>query len=213
MSKADYVRTHSSLAAKEVVAKAKAEGLNVDLHYVCKVRGYDRKAQVKKNAGARKPYARPTITPVKVAPPASSFATPTISTSAAEDLVRTIAAELEQGRAVEGLEGEPARVRGDDQRVRARWRLGAGPSPPEVCLALAAMLCPTSTSFEAGRVPAPEGLLPVALSPSRYHGLHGHARIVAAVQHVLDVRPALQVGGVEDPGEGSPPSVRHAEAT
>ena len=117
MSKADYVRTHSSLAAKEVVAKAKAEGLNVDLHYVCKVRGYDRKAQVKKNAGARKPYARPTITPVKVAPPASSFATPTISTSAAEDLVRTIAAELEQGRAVEGLEGEPARVRGMIERV------------------------------------------------------------------------------------------------
>ncbi len=69
------------------------------------------KAQVKRNATAKKPYSKPTITAVEVSTAAPIFPKPTSTTSALEDVLRAIAAELGLGRAVEVLEGERARVR------------------------------------------------------------------------------------------------------
>jgi hypothetical protein len=100
-SKADFVRAHPSLSAKEVVEKAKAEGIKLGWRYVYNVRTSDKTARKAKRAAK--------ATTVSVNGAVLSAAPPTVSSSA-EDLLRAIAAELGLGRAVEILEGERARV-------------------------------------------------------------------------------------------------------
>jgi hypothetical protein len=98
MNKADFVRAHAGLAPKDVVAKAKTEGVKFDTHYVYRVRGYD------KTAGKTKP-AR--ATPRQ----AARVPRPITTTSSAETLLKALGAELGLGRAMEILAGERARVR------------------------------------------------------------------------------------------------------
>jgi hypothetical protein len=105
-SKADFVRAHSTLSPKEVVEKAKAEGVKFDVRYVYRVRGLD-KATTK----AKRSAVKPTIS----TPAAANGAQPLVASaglsSATEDLLRAVAAELGLGRAVEILSEERARVR------------------------------------------------------------------------------------------------------
>lgn len=101
-SKADFVRAHASLSPKEIVAKGKAEGLELGISYVYNVRGYD-KAKTKKKA--TKVAARRSTT--RTAP---AVARPIRTPSKVEDLLRAVAAEVGLGRAIELLEAERARV-------------------------------------------------------------------------------------------------------
>jgi len=118
MSKADFVRQNRTLSAKEVVKKGQTVGMKLSENYVYRVRGYDKLAAKRKAAAAKKPYSKPTVSPV-VGKPAADTA-PAITNPAAttrttdaqvEDLLRAIAAELGLGRAVEILAGERAKVR------------------------------------------------------------------------------------------------------
>jgi len=106
-SKADFVRGYPSLSAKEVVEKAKAEGIKLGWRYVYNVRATDKTARKAKRAAAK---ATTTMT-AAVNGAAPSVALRAVSSST-EDLLRAIAAELGLGRAVEILTGERARVRG-----------------------------------------------------------------------------------------------------
>jgi hypothetical protein len=95
VKKSDYVRTFpASLPAKDVVAKAKAAGIKLDLQYVYKIRSRSKPAS--RRAAAKAPAARRAVTHR----PASSV----------ETLLRALGAEIGLGRAVEILEGERARV-------------------------------------------------------------------------------------------------------
>jgi hypothetical protein len=103
-SKADFVREHASLSPKDIVAKAKTEGLELDVTYVYNIRGYDKskgKTTVTKQAARR-------ATSPRRAPPVQR---PITNKSSAEDLLRAVAAEIGLARAVEILTGERARVR------------------------------------------------------------------------------------------------------
>jgi hypothetical protein len=104
-SKADFVRAHATLSPKEVVAKAKAEGVKFDVAYVYRVRAMDKTARKKKRTAAK----RTTSTAPAVNSTGASVTLPAESSSA-ENLLRAIAAELGLGRAVEILAGERARV-------------------------------------------------------------------------------------------------------
>jgi hypothetical protein len=97
-SKAAFVRGHADLSAKEVVAKAKAEGIKLTEGYVYNVRTYDKKAG-KQGAATR--------TRTQGAPAARSIA----PGSSTESLLRAVAAEIGLGRAIEMLEVERSRVR------------------------------------------------------------------------------------------------------
>jgi hypothetical protein len=122
MSKADFVRSNPGLSAKEMVQKAKVEGLRFDQHYVYRVRAIA-KDWAKKQTVGRRPASAPVVTtpetpkttsmppvePVAVSMPAPTSAS---SRSTLEDLLRAVAAELGLGRAVEMLEGERTRIRG-----------------------------------------------------------------------------------------------------
>jgi len=99
-SKADFVRAHSSLSPKEVVAKAKTEGVEFGTQYVYRVRALD-KVPTKKRASTKRPTSMPR----------SNGARPTATSSSAEQLLRAVASELGLGRAVEILTGERSRVR------------------------------------------------------------------------------------------------------
>jgi len=101
-SKADFVRSHSTLSAQEIVTRAKAQGLKLDASYVYNVRGYDKTAAKKKRASAQ---ARATARNGAPVPK------PITARSSAEDLLRAVAAEIGLARAVEILAGERARVR------------------------------------------------------------------------------------------------------
>jgi hypothetical protein len=103
-SKADFVRAHVSLSPREVVQQAKAEGINLDVGYVYRVRGYDKSKG--KKMGTTKPVAR-VATPRKAAP----VPRPISSSSSAEDVLRAVAFEIGLGRAIEILAGERAVVR------------------------------------------------------------------------------------------------------
>ena len=67
LSKADFVRQHPTLSAKDVVEKAKAEGISLDTNHVYTVRTYDKKAKTKKRA-AKKLASKSAITTVVVEP-------------------------------------------------------------------------------------------------------------------------------------------------
>jgi hypothetical protein len=115
VSKAAFVRAHASLSPKEIVKKAKAEGVKLDVRYVYNVRGYDKTKGKKKAAKARAPATKataPTARPTRAASrTAPSVPRPITSTRSAEDLLRAVAAEIGLGRAIEQLQGERARVR------------------------------------------------------------------------------------------------------
>ncbi len=100
-SKADFVRAHASLSPKEIVAKGKADGLKIDVHYVYNVRAYGKTAGKKKRAATR-------ATPSRKAPAVSR---PITTSTKAETLLRAIAAEIGLGRAMEILSAERAMVR------------------------------------------------------------------------------------------------------
>jgi hypothetical protein len=99
LNKSDYVRGFSrSTAAKDVVAKAKAAGIKLDIQYVYKLRSRS-KSKPKK---------------VAVAKPASVNTAKTKTNgfhSNAEDLLRAVAAELGLGHAVNILQTQRAQVR------------------------------------------------------------------------------------------------------
>jgi len=105
-SKADFVRAYPSLSAKEVVEKAKAEGIKLGWRYVYNVRASDKATRKAKRAAAKATIAMTAA----VNGAATSVALPAPSSST-EDLLRAVAAELGLGRAVEILEGERERVR------------------------------------------------------------------------------------------------------
>ena len=113
-SKADFVRQNPGLSAKDLVTKAKAEGVSLATTYVYNVRGQDQKAAQKKKAAkklaASTPVAVKTSTP-KTAPKVTSVTPKTSSASSVEALLLAAAAELGLGRALEILQGERARVR------------------------------------------------------------------------------------------------------
>lgn len=102
-SKASFVRAHSDLSPKEIVAKAKAEGIKLDVGYVYNVRGAAKAGARKKvvKQAARRAVARGGVTLPRLA----------ASTSPVESLLRAVAAEIGLGRAMEILSGERTRVR------------------------------------------------------------------------------------------------------
>jgi hypothetical protein len=103
-SKADFVRAHPNLPPKEIVAKAKAEGVKFGIGYVYNVRGYD------KTVGKRKVAAKKGASK-SVATNGSRSSSPSTLGAKAENVLRAVAAEIGLGRAIEILAGERARVR------------------------------------------------------------------------------------------------------
>jgi hypothetical protein len=105
LSKSDFIRSQpASMAAKALVAKAKAAGLSIRVNQVYKVRGYDKtaaKTKVTKVAARRGPST------AKSAPAPR----PAAARSSVEDLLRAVAAEIGLQHAMEILAGERARVR------------------------------------------------------------------------------------------------------
>jgi hypothetical protein len=100
-TKADFVRKLPTASPKEIIARAKTEGIKIDLDYVYKVRSSAKAGRAKTKAEAR------AATPRKgVAVPR-----PIATTSSAEDLLRAVAAEVGLGRAMDILAAERARVR------------------------------------------------------------------------------------------------------
>jgi hypothetical protein len=103
MSKADFVRARSHLSPKEIVEDAKAAGIKFDVGYVYNVRGADKSAGKKKRAAKK-------ASKVAVTTNGSGPSITTSSSTATEDLLRAVAAEVGLGRAIELLQGERARV-------------------------------------------------------------------------------------------------------
>jgi len=98
-SKSDFIRGFSAnTPAKEVVAKAKAAGIKLDIQYVYKLRS--RSKPVRRTVAVAKP-AQVTIARTKTNGVHSN----------AEDLLRAVAAELGLGHAMEILQHERAQVR------------------------------------------------------------------------------------------------------
>lgn len=100
-SKADFVRKFPKASPKEIITKALAEGLKIDLDYVYKVR-----SSVKAAKG------RTTGETVAAIPrKGASVPRPMANASSAENLLKAVAAEIGLGRAIEILSGERERVR------------------------------------------------------------------------------------------------------
>jgi hypothetical protein len=107
MSKADFVSANPGLSAKYLAGKAAFEGFDLSESCIYGVRRAD-KVAAKKRAAARNAASKPVVaTPVV----STQTPNPNSSSSALEDLLRAVAAELGLGRAVEILAGERARVR------------------------------------------------------------------------------------------------------
>jgi hypothetical protein len=100
-TKADFVRMLPKASPKEIIARAKSEGIKIDLDYVYKVRSSAKAGKAKTKADAR------AATPRKSA----AVPRPLAATSSAEDLLRAVAAEIGLARAMEILAAERARVR------------------------------------------------------------------------------------------------------
>jgi hypothetical protein len=98
-SKAEFVRKFPNLSPNEIFEKANAAGIKLEVGYVYNVRS-------SANAAKKK------TTPPKVSKPAfPTVVRPSIPVkTAAEDLLKAVAAEIGIGRAVEILSGERARV-------------------------------------------------------------------------------------------------------
>jgi hypothetical protein len=101
-TKADFVRSYPKLTPAEVVAKAKEEGIPLEVGYVYNVRTSDNRAKKKGPAKAIAP--KPVV--------AKESARPTVAVSHhAEGVLKAVAAEIGLARAVEILTEERARVR------------------------------------------------------------------------------------------------------
>lgn len=102
-SKAAFVRSlPSTTPAKEVVAKAKTAGIDLDVGYVYNIRSTSKSSAKKKSAKAK-----------AAAPHATNGAAikSTRDLSATESLLRAVGAEIGLGRAIQILEAERERVR------------------------------------------------------------------------------------------------------
>jgi hypothetical protein len=93
------VRAHGNLSPKEIIAKAKAEGIKLGVSYVYNVRGADKMAAKKRGAKRSAPAV---ASPVLVKHAASSNV---------ESLLRAVGAELGLAHAIAVLHEERARVR------------------------------------------------------------------------------------------------------
>jgi outer membrane receptor for Fe3+-dicitrate len=101
-TKADFVRKLPTASPKEIIARAKAEGIKINLDYVYKVRSSSKAGKAKTKTETR--VATPRRKGVAVARPIATA-------SSAEDLLRAVAAEIGLARAMEILAAERARVR------------------------------------------------------------------------------------------------------
>ncbi|MGA3121683.1 MAG: hypothetical protein ABSF69_13035 [Polyangiaceae bacterium] len=110
-SKAAFVRSHANLSPSEIVGRAKAAGIRLEVGYVYNIRSADKTAAAKTKAPAKRPSLK-VVAPTAIRP-GSTTASP-------EDLLKVVAAEIGLGRAIELLLGDRA-------RVHAILR---GPTPP-----------------------------------------------------------------------------------
>lgn len=101
VTKAAFVRAHASLSPKQIVAKAKTEGIKLEVGYVYNVRGAAK-------AGAKKKVVTQAARRAGVGARAPR---PAGGGSSAEGLLRAVAAEVGLGRALEILAGERTIVR------------------------------------------------------------------------------------------------------
>jgi hypothetical protein len=99
-SKAAFVRAHASLSPKEIIAKAKAQGIKLGVSYVYNVRGADKMA-AKKKRGGKLSAAVATSPALQGHGPSSSV----------EALLKAVGAELGLAVAIALLHEERARVR------------------------------------------------------------------------------------------------------
>jgi hypothetical protein len=104
-NKAAFVRAHANLSPKQIVAKAKTQGLRMAVSYVYNVRAY---AKSRKKSPAKRTSAP--VTTHRAPRKAPAIARPIATRTSAEDLLRAVAAEIGLGRAIEVLQGERARV-------------------------------------------------------------------------------------------------------
>jgi hypothetical protein len=95
-SKAAFVRAHANLSPKEIVEKAKAENIRLDVGYVYNVRSSNRANQ---RTARRAPERRDALAPEPVG-----------ATSRVEALLKAVAAEVGLGRAIELLQAERAKI-------------------------------------------------------------------------------------------------------
>jgi len=94
VNKAAFVRLYPNLTARQIVAKAKEQGIKMGEPYVYNVRAYGKKRHGRRAAGRRTPsVARPITTP-----------------AAAEDLLKAVAAEIGLGQALDVLQAEREKV-------------------------------------------------------------------------------------------------------
>jgi hypothetical protein len=99
-NKAAFVRAHGSLSPKEILAKAKAEGIKLGIRYVYNVRGADKMAAKKTRASKRSAPGVAGPAPLAHAP-----------SSNVESLLRAVGAELGLAHAIALLHEERAKVR------------------------------------------------------------------------------------------------------
>ncbi len=108
LTKSSFVRGFAlNTPAKQIVQKAVAAGVDLDVRYVHKVQSRS------KPSAAKRPSARPAVAVAASArvSPARSSGPATSAPASVEALLRAIAAEIGLGRAVEILQGERATVR------------------------------------------------------------------------------------------------------
>jgi colicin import membrane protein len=115
MTKADFVRQNPGVSARDLVAKAAFEGIEISENHVYGVRSQDKKSASTKARASTKSTAKtvstkPTTISKKSPKPTASKGTGA-SGSSVEELLKAAAAELGLGRALEILQGERARVR------------------------------------------------------------------------------------------------------
>ena len=108
MSKSDFVRSLPASPAKDVVAKAKAEGISLSENHVHAVRAKDN-VKAKSRLVATKPLKTPASKPA-VATNGKRLSATTAAKSSAEELLKAVAAEVGLGRALEILASERTRV-------------------------------------------------------------------------------------------------------
>src|SRR5580658_9519778 len=109
MSKSDFVRSLPASPAKDVVAKAKAEGISISENHVHAVRAKDNVKAKKRRRIATKTPKTP-VSKAAVATNGRALPATTAAKSSAEELLKAVAAELGLARAVEILAGERTRV-------------------------------------------------------------------------------------------------------
>ena len=95
-SKAAFVRGLSNLSPREIVEKAKAAGMKLDLGYVYNIRGAAKRGSTKRRSEVRL---------------GASVPRPITTSSGAESLLKALASEIGLGPAIEILSAERARVR------------------------------------------------------------------------------------------------------